>query len=107
MLERGMSTPARTTVVASTHRVYTTREKMSGADGRFASERIIEAVGALSRRALLFDMETIRARLDGWGEWLGQKGIVFLVVVVPDKNTIYPEYLPGQIAPAIGPAVTW
>jgi len=62
MLERGMSTPSRTTVVASTHRVYTTREKMSGADGRFASERIVEAVRALSRRAILFDMEAIRAR---------------------------------------------
>ena len=35
MLERGMCTPSRTTVVASTHRVYTTREKMSGGDGRF------------------------------------------------------------------------
>jgi indolepyruvate ferredoxin oxidoreductase beta subunit len=62
MLERGMSTPSRTTVVASTHRVYTTREKMSGADGRFASERIVDAVRALSRHATLFDMEAVRAR---------------------------------------------
>ena len=62
MLERGMSTPSRTTVVASTHRVYTTREKMSGADGRFASERIVDAVRLLSRRATLFDMEAIRVR---------------------------------------------
>jgi len=62
MLERGMSTPSRTTVVASTHRVYTTREKMSGADGRFATERIVDAVRALSRRATLFDMEAVRAR---------------------------------------------
>jgi indolepyruvate ferredoxin oxidoreductase beta subunit len=62
MLERGMSTPSRTTVVASTHRVYTTREKMSAADGRFDGERIVAAVRALSRRATLFDMEAIRAR---------------------------------------------
>ena len=27
MLERGMSTPTRTTIIASTHRIYTTREK--------------------------------------------------------------------------------
>jgi indolepyruvate ferredoxin oxidoreductase beta subunit len=62
MLERGMSTPSRTTVVASTHRVYTTREKMSGADARFDSVRIVDAVRALSRQALLVDMEAIRAR---------------------------------------------
>ncbi|HEX6136414.1 MAG TPA: indolepyruvate oxidoreductase subunit beta family protein [Casimicrobiaceae bacterium] len=62
MLERGMSTPSRTTVVASTHRVYTTREKMSGGDARFDSARIADAVAALSRRAALFDMDAIRAR---------------------------------------------
>jgi indolepyruvate ferredoxin oxidoreductase beta subunit len=62
MLERGMSTPSRTTVVASTHRVYTTREKMSGADGRFESQRIVDAVRALARRAILFDLEAVRAR---------------------------------------------
>ena len=62
MLERGMSTPARTTVVASTHRVYTTREKMSGGDARFDSGRIVDAVHALARHAVLFDMEAIRRR---------------------------------------------
>jgi indolepyruvate ferredoxin oxidoreductase beta subunit len=62
MLERGMSTPSRTTVIASTHRVYTTREKTSGADARFDSARIVEAVGALARRAVLFDMEALRLR---------------------------------------------
>lgn len=62
MLERGMCTPSRTTVVASTHRVYTTREKMGGGDGRYDEARIIEAVHALSRRAVLFDMEAVRTR---------------------------------------------
>ena len=62
MLERGMCTPSRTTVVASTHRVYTTREKMSGGDGRFDSGRIIDAVRTLSRRAVLVDMEAVRSR---------------------------------------------
>lgn len=62
MIERGMSTPARTLVIASTHRVYTTSEKMSGGDGRFDGERIVEATRALARRTVLFDMEAVRAR---------------------------------------------
>ena len=61
-LERGMCTPARTVVVASTHRVYTTSEKMSGSDGRFESDRIVAAIHALARRAVLLDMESVRAR---------------------------------------------
>ena len=62
MLERGFCTPARTTVVASTHRVYTTREKMSAGDGRFDADRIVNALRALSARAVLFDMEALRQR---------------------------------------------
>jgi indolepyruvate ferredoxin oxidoreductase beta subunit len=62
MLERGMSTPAGTTVVASTHRIYTTREKMSGGDARFDSERIVAAARALAKQVVLFDMEAIRRR---------------------------------------------
>lgn len=62
MLERGISAPARTTVVASTHRVYTTREKMSGGDARFDSDRIVDAAHALAKHAVLFDMEAIRRR---------------------------------------------
>jgi indolepyruvate ferredoxin oxidoreductase, beta subunit len=61
MLERGMSTPSRTTVIASTHRVYTTQEKMHSADGRFDSGRIGPALRALSRQAVLFDMQAIAA----------------------------------------------
>jgi indolepyruvate ferredoxin oxidoreductase, beta subunit len=62
MVERGMSTASRTVVVASTHRVYTTREKMSGGDARFDGARIVAALRALSRHAVLVDMEAIRAR---------------------------------------------
>jgi indolepyruvate ferredoxin oxidoreductase, beta subunit len=62
MLERGMSTPSRTTLIASTHRVYTTLEKMDGGDGRFDSGRIVEAVRTLARRSVLFDMEAVGAR---------------------------------------------
>ena len=62
MLERGMSTPSRTRVVASTHRVYTTPEKASGGDARVDSARVIDAVRALALQATLVDMEAIRVR---------------------------------------------
>ena len=62
MLERGMSTPTRTTLVASTHRVYTTREKITAGDGRFDSQRIVDAACALSRQAVLFDMQALCSR---------------------------------------------
>ncbi|HEY3460093.1 MAG TPA: 2-oxoacid:acceptor oxidoreductase family protein, partial [Casimicrobiaceae bacterium] len=64
MLERGFCTPLRTTVVASTHRVYTTREKMSAGDGRYDADRIERALRELSARAVLFDMEALRKRHD-------------------------------------------
>ena len=64
MLERGFCTPARTTLVASTHRVYTTREKMSAGDGRYDTEHIVRALRELSARAVLLDMEALRKRHD-------------------------------------------
>ena len=64
MLERGMVTPERTWVIASTHRILTAREKMSVGDGRFDGERIVAAIRALSRRAVLFDMEAVSMRHD-------------------------------------------
>lgn len=36
-------------------------------------------------------------------EWLAAQGIAFLVVVVPEKFTIYPEQLPAWVAAAPGP----
>ena len=39
----GFVSPDRTTLIASTHRIYATIEKMQMADGRFDSERVHEA----------------------------------------------------------------
>lgn len=44
------------------------------------------------------ELERIRQNLDGLDARLRAKGIRFLVVIVPGKNTIYPEYVPRQIA---------
>ncbi len=36
-------------------------------------------------------------------DWLAARGIAYVVVVVPEKYTIYPEHLPAWVAPAAGP----
>ena len=53
----GYVTPERTTLIASTNRVYTVAEKMQMGDGRFDSERVIKAAKVMARRAILFDMQ--------------------------------------------------
>jgi indolepyruvate ferredoxin oxidoreductase beta subunit len=58
MLERGFVT-RRTTLVASTHRVYTTIEKMHMDDGRQDAARMQAAARALAVRAVLLDMEAV------------------------------------------------
>ena len=58
-MQNGFVSPERTTLVASTHRIYATAEKMQMADGRFSSERVLEAARHLARRAVLFDMREV------------------------------------------------
>ncbi|MGA7983569.1 MAG: 2-oxoacid:acceptor oxidoreductase family protein, partial [Burkholderiales bacterium] len=58
-LQNGFVTPDRTTLIASTHRIYTTVEKMAMGDGRLDSERIVKAAQTLARRAQLFDMQRL------------------------------------------------
>ncbi|MGE0797331.1 MAG: indolepyruvate oxidoreductase subunit beta family protein [Lautropia sp.] len=60
--ERGFVAPDRTVLIASTHRVYTTLEKMHMADGRYDAARIDAAAQALARRVIRFDMEELARR---------------------------------------------
>jgi len=55
----GYVSPERTTLVASTHRIYATIEKMQMADGRFDSTRVVEAGRQLAKQAVLFDMRKL------------------------------------------------
>jgi indolepyruvate ferredoxin oxidoreductase beta subunit len=55
----GFVSPERTTLIASTHRIYATVEKMQMADGRFDSGRVREAAEKLAKRAVLFDMRAL------------------------------------------------
>jgi indolepyruvate ferredoxin oxidoreductase, beta subunit len=58
-MTNGYVDPGRTTLIASTHRIYATIEKMQMADGRFEAERVIDAAGKLAKRAVLFDMRRL------------------------------------------------
>ncbi len=58
-IDNGFITPDRTSVIASTHRVLTTVEKMAMGDGRYDRDALIEAVEARSKTRLLLDMEDI------------------------------------------------
>src|SRR4051795_12483177 len=53
-MTNGYVSPERTTLIASTHRIYATVEKMQMADGRYDGERVVEAARQLTKRAVLF-----------------------------------------------------
>src|SRR5690606_1036788 len=55
-VQRGLITPDRTTLIASTHRVYSMTEKMSMGDGRVDSEKLIGRTRAAAKRSIFFDM---------------------------------------------------
>jgi indolepyruvate ferredoxin oxidoreductase, beta subunit len=63
-MQNGFVSPDRTTLVASTHRIYATSEKMQMADGRFDSSKVLDAATNLAKLAVLFDMREI-ATLNG------------------------------------------
>ncbi|MPY69928.1 MAG: indolepyruvate oxidoreductase subunit beta family protein [Alphaproteobacteria bacterium] len=56
-IRNGYVTPDRTRLIASTHRFYTTAEKMGMADGRFDRAKLMAATEACARSRVLFDME--------------------------------------------------
>src|ERR1041385_6909056 len=58
-MTNGYISPERTTLIASTHRIYATIEKMQMADGRFESDKVLEAARQLAKRAVLFDMRKL------------------------------------------------
>lgn len=58
-MQNGFVSPERTVLIASTHRVYATSEKMQMADGRFPPQRVLDAASHLAKRAVLFDMRQV------------------------------------------------
>ncbi len=58
-ITRGLVTPDRTTLIASTHRVYTMLERTALTDGRVDASAMVKASEEASRRLHAFDMESI------------------------------------------------
>jgi len=54
--QNGFISPDRTTLIASSHRIYATSEKIHMQDGRYDAARALKAVHDLAHRAILFDM---------------------------------------------------
>ncbi|MFD1558382.1 indolepyruvate oxidoreductase subunit beta family protein [Paraburkholderia silviterrae] len=55
-VQRGLVTPGHTTLVASTHRVYSIAEKTAMGDGRVDDGALIAHAGAAAKRFVRFDM---------------------------------------------------
>ncbi|MBX2823664.1 MAG: indolepyruvate oxidoreductase subunit beta family protein [Gammaproteobacteria bacterium] len=58
---RGLVTPDRTTLIASSHRALSTIEKMAPGDGIADSNAVTDAIGVVAKQELVFDMNTIAA----------------------------------------------
>ena len=55
-VQRGLVTPDRTTLIASTHRVYSILEKSAMGDGRVDSDNLLAHAQAAAKRFVRFDM---------------------------------------------------
>jgi indolepyruvate ferredoxin oxidoreductase beta subunit len=58
---RGLVTPDRSTLIASTHRLFATAEKEKPGDAIAEPNVVMEAAGVAARRVIAFDMETVAA----------------------------------------------
>jgi len=58
-IQRGLVTPDRTTLLASTHRVYSIAEKSALGDGRVASSALLAHAAATAKRFVRFDMAAV------------------------------------------------
>jgi indolepyruvate ferredoxin oxidoreductase beta subunit len=56
---RGLVTPDRTTLIASTHRMYTVAEKEKPGDATADPNAVVEAAGVAAKRVIAFDMDAL------------------------------------------------
>ena len=56
---RGLVTPERTTLIASTHRAFAIAEKERPGDGIVDPAAVPEAADVAAKRAILFDMQSV------------------------------------------------
>lgn len=58
-IQRGLVTPERTTLIASTNRTYSMTEKLALADGRVDDAKLLEACRTAARQLYAFDMAAL------------------------------------------------
>ena len=58
-IQRGLVTPDRTLLIASTHRDFAIEEKVALGDGRKDAAAVLDAAGKAARRLVAFDMEAL------------------------------------------------
>lgn len=58
-----------------------------------------------TRRVPEFEVEAYVAEVKRRHEYLQSRGIAYLTMIVPEKFTIYPEYLPSWVAPGRDPTL--
>lgn len=89
-MERGFVTPDRTTLIASTHRIFAIAEKSVPSDGRYNSDHIVDAAKELARQPILFD---IAALSDHHGVSLNAVllGMIAASGVLPFVESVYRE----------------
>jgi indolepyruvate ferredoxin oxidoreductase beta subunit len=61
-IQRGLVTPDRTTLIASTHRSYAIGEKSAMGQGAVDTEQLVDLVRSQAKRLVLFDMEETAER---------------------------------------------
>lgn len=59
---RGLVTPDRTTLIASTHRSYAVAEKQKPGDGAADPQAVVAAAGVAAKRVIASNLETLAAR---------------------------------------------
>lgn len=59
---RGIVTPDRTTLIASTHRSFAIGEKIAPGEGIADSPSVTDAIGVTARQQILFDMDALAVR---------------------------------------------
>ena len=76
---------------------------LSGTDGWMfytAAQMVEHYRGALPLSAA--NLNDWQKLLEQRRDWLAQRGIKYIFVIAPDKQTIYPEYLPAWLRPLSG-----
>jgi len=58
-VQRGLVTPARTTLITSTHRVYSIAEKSAMGDGRVDAQTLLGHARAAAKRCIALDMDAV------------------------------------------------